>query len=122
MSEDVARIRRMLGRIAQEHVGEGNGNLLIAHIAEWIKSSAPADQGLIRDTLLGDLRSALPERIDWIALGASASAVPPSAAQELEVIARSSKQGSRPRDAIVLALAQMGHRPALDLYLEKTAR
>jgi len=118
MLEETIRIRQILARIAQEHLGDGSGNLHTEHIAEWIRSSTPADQGLIREVLLEDLRSALPERIDWIALGALADDASPSTAWDLEVTARSCKRGSLSRDAIVRELARMGHRPALDLYLE----
>jgi hypothetical protein len=111
-------VRTTLARIAHEHEREGSGNGEIQHLITWIGEVPPEVGQLARQALLQDFQAGLPDRIDWIALGSLAGDRAPSVAAELERLARSHPERSQWRDAVVEALARMGHRPALDLCLE----
>jgi hypothetical protein len=111
-------LKAVLAQIAHEHRGEGNGNLHIADIVDWMRSAAPEDRQLMREVLMEDFVSALPGRTGWIALAALADDADPVVAAQLDSVARSVEGRSQSRVAMVEALAQMGYRASLDLCLE----
>src|SRR5437773_12290476 len=115
MAQRKEEIKRILARIAREHERDGAGNMEVQHLVAWLRSSGAEDQQVIREVLLDDLRATLPGRIDRIALNALASDGASLVASALEAIVRSSEGRSEWRDAIIMGLAKMGHRPAIDL-------
>jgi hypothetical protein len=118
VTERKIEIKAVLAQIAHEHRGEGNGNLHIADIVDWMRSAAPEDRQLMREILMEDFGSALPGRTGWIALAALADDADPAIAAQLDSVGRSVEGRSQSREVIVQALAQMGYRPSLDLCLE----
>ncbi|MGA2154573.1 MAG: hypothetical protein ABSH37_09160 [Bryobacteraceae bacterium] len=111
------KARATLKQIAWGHEREC-GNASVKDILGWLRSCDPEDQDIIREVLLEDLRAGLPEGTYGIALHALAADSNPAIASELEAIARSGKGRLQWRDEIIVELAGMGHKPAMDLYLE----
>jgi AcrR family transcriptional regulator len=118
MSKCRSDFERILEDLIRQHAGDKDaGYGLHDHIVGWLRSASPEDKEVIRQVLLGHLRRGLPAK--WgIALEVLAEDPAPEVPAQFEAIARSFGGPSQRRDEIIVKLARMGHRPALDLCLD----
>ena len=116
-----AAIQAHLDKLRHGHRNDGDGGE--AEFREgwkWYELAEPNHRRSIREVLLGQIASGTPRR--WgMALAILAESASPATAAELEMVARSLPGRSEVRDSIIVALARLGHRPALDLCLEGVA-
>jgi hypothetical protein len=118
MAERRADFERLFEDLIRQHANDKDGGYSQHDdIVGWLRSAAPQDQQNIRAVLLDDLRRGVPRK--WgIALEVLADDAGPGVPAQLEAMARSTGERSQWRDEIIVKLASLGHRPALDLCLD----
>jgi hypothetical protein len=118
MSERRADFEGVFKDLVRQHADDKDGGYSeFDDIVGWLRAAASEDRQIIREVLLDNLRRRIPSK--WaIALEVLADDAAPGVPAQLEAMARSTAERSLWRDAIIVKLARLGHRPALDLCLD----
>jgi hypothetical protein len=118
MSERIANFEQVFDDLIRQHADDKDGGYSeYEDIVGWLRVAALEDQQNIRAVLLDHLGRRVPR--SWaIALEVLADDAAPGVPAQLEAMARSTGERSQWRDGIIVKLARLGHRPALDLCLD----